>query len=268
MDNVLVDFPSGINRIDQETREKYSDHLDDVPGIFALMDPMQDAIESYHILAEKYATFILTTAPWNNPSAWMDKLHWVKTHLGEVAYKRLIITHRKDLNKGDFLIDDRENNGAGNIEGTLIRFGSETFPDWQSVTSFLLAAFEHGEDNESIFSALSPDDEDHTPSCPMELIISFQKGDFSEDGTNNFSGKFILDVQRDWEESFHNKFAPFYANVIEGHPLAMLRLTKYMDAGEETDYDFGMELINGEIDIDTNLEMTRLHDSVLDAVFS
>jgi len=94
----------------------------------------------------------------------------------------------------------------------------------------------------------------------MEMIIPFRKIDFSDDGTHILSDRFIMELQRDWEESFHNKFNPFYANVIEGHPSAMLRLTRYMDAGEETDYDFGMELIDGEIDIDTNLKIEKFSE--------
>jgi hypothetical protein len=31
---------------------------------------------------------------------------------GDVAYKRLILTHHKDLNRGDFLIDDRDRSGT------------------------------------------------------------------------------------------------------------------------------------------------------------
>ena len=91
----------------------------------------------------------------------------------------------------------------------------------------------------------------------MELIIPFRNSDYSDDGTHLHSDRFILEVQRDWEELFYNKFKPFYANAIEGHPSAMLRLTRYMEAGEETDYDFGMELIDGEIDIDTNLKIEK-----------
>ena len=91
----------------------------------------------------------------------------------------------------------------------------------------------------------------------MELIVAFRKSDFSDDGTYLPSGKFIMELQHDWEESFYNRFKPYYANTIEGHPSAMLRLTKYMDVGEETDYDFGMELIDGKIDIDTNLEIEK-----------
>lgn len=94
----------------------------------------------------------------------------------------------------------------------------------------------------------------------MEIIIQFKKTDFSNDGTHLPSDKFIMDLQHDWEESFHDTFPPYYANVIEGHPLAMLRLTKYMDAGEETEYDFGMELIDGEIDIDTNISISKHSD--------
>jgi hypothetical protein len=91
----------------------------------------------------------------------------------------------------------------------------------------------------------------------MDLIIPFRLEDYSSDGTHLSTDRFILDVQIDWEEAFHNKFNPLYANVIEGHPSAMLRLTRYMDAGEETEYDFGMEPINGGIDIDANIEIDK-----------
>lgn len=39
MDNVIVDFQSGIDKLTEEVQKKYEGHLDDVPGIFALMDP-------------------------------------------------------------------------------------------------------------------------------------------------------------------------------------------------------------------------------------
>ena len=44
MDNVLVDFPSGIAKLDDSTRQKFADDLDEVPGIFSLMDPMEGAV--------------------------------------------------------------------------------------------------------------------------------------------------------------------------------------------------------------------------------
>lgn len=137
MDNVLVDFPSGINQISMTIQAQYHDRLDEVPGIFSLMDPMPYAIESYNYLASHFDTYILSTAPWNNPSAWSDKLLWVQKYLGESAYKRLILSHHKNLNDGHYLIDDRTKNGADRFPGEHIHFGAEKFPDWVSVVEYL-----------------------------------------------------------------------------------------------------------------------------------
>ena len=81
------------------------------------------------------------SAPWKNPSAWKDKLEWIQKYFGDgqgsIFYKKLIISHHKNLNVGDYLIDDREKNGAKEFSGELIRFGSKKFPDWSSVTNYL-----------------------------------------------------------------------------------------------------------------------------------
>lgn len=136
MDNVLVDFVSAFPHLSKEIKEAYEGKLDEVPGIFSLMTPMKGAIEAYRYLAERYDVYILSTAPWLNPSAWSDKLLWVQKYLGDVAYKRLILTHHKDLNRGDYLIDDRAKNGASDFEGTLIQFGTAQFPDWAAVVDY------------------------------------------------------------------------------------------------------------------------------------
>mgnify|MGYP005852512471 FL=1 len=136
MDGVLVDFTTGIERLSQPVLNEYNDRLDEVPGIFSLMEPMPDAIEAYYELSGMFDTYILSTAPWQNPSAWRDKLLWVKKYIGDTAHKRLILTHHKNLNRGDFLIDDRQKNGAGEFEGEHIQFGSDKFPDWQAVLEY------------------------------------------------------------------------------------------------------------------------------------
>ena len=137
MDNVLVDFPRGIQRISPELQKEYADNLDDVPGIFSLMDPIKDAIEAYEELAGLFDTYILSTAPWDNPSAWSDKLLWVRTHLGVPAYKRLMLSHHKHLHVGDFLVDDRLKNDADRFPGEHIHFATERFPDWPTVVAYL-----------------------------------------------------------------------------------------------------------------------------------
>ena len=142
MDNVLVDFPHGIECLSDEDKIKYEGNYDECPDIFSKMRPMPGALESYQKLHQTFDTYILSTSPWKNPSAWRHKLEWVQEHLstldGEPAYKRLILTHHKNLNKGDFLIDDRPNNGAWQFEGELIRFGTLRYPDWNAVMSYLM----------------------------------------------------------------------------------------------------------------------------------
>lgn len=145
MDNVLVDFSSGIARLDDATRTQFQGRLDEVPGIFSLMDPVDGAVEAFTELAETYDTFILSTAPWLNPSAWADKVRWTHQHLRSItadgpAYKRLILSHRKDLLTGDYLIDDRPNNGAQKFRGRWLQFGSAEFPNWSALKTYLMDA--------------------------------------------------------------------------------------------------------------------------------
>jgi 5'-nucleotidase len=138
MDNTLVNFKWGITQLDPVIREKYADRLDEIPGFFSDLPPIKGAIQAYHTLSDHFDTYILSTAPWENPSAWSDKLLWVKRHLPDRAYKRLILSHNKHLNHGDFLIDDRTANGAGDFRGEHIQFGEEPFKSWSDVTSYLM----------------------------------------------------------------------------------------------------------------------------------
>ena len=86
----------------------------------------------------KCDTYLVSTASWENSSAWSDKNEWVKKYLGESAHKRLILSHHKNLNRGDYLIDDRTANGAGEFQGEHIHFGTEKFPVWKSVLDYLI----------------------------------------------------------------------------------------------------------------------------------
>ena len=47
MDNVLVDFKTGIEKLSQVDLELYEGRYDEVPHIFSKMEPMENAIESY-----------------------------------------------------------------------------------------------------------------------------------------------------------------------------------------------------------------------------
>ena len=142
MDNVLVDFKSGIDRLDEKTKKFYEGRLDEVPSIFKLMSPMEGAVDAVHKLSKKYDVYILSTSPWLNQTALQDKLDWIKEYFGSdknsTFYKRVIFSHNKHLLKGDFLIDDRTKNGADRFEGKLLQFGSDAFPNWRSILDALL----------------------------------------------------------------------------------------------------------------------------------
>lgn len=133
MDGVLVDFNSGVNRLSNAMFKQYSGNIKNAPGIYALMDPMPGAIDAINRLHDKYDVYILSTAPWDNPSAWSDKLNWVKLNLDGYFTKKLILTHRKDLLMGAILIDDTDKHGADKFNGKWIHFGSSKFPDWPAV---------------------------------------------------------------------------------------------------------------------------------------
>ncbi|WP_138431641.1 5' nucleotidase, NT5C type [Fodinibius saliphilus] len=138
MDNVLVDFPWGVDQLSDELKKEYEGDLDEIPNFFNDLPPIDGAIDGFRALSSEYETYILSTAPWGNPTAWIDKVRWVQRHLPETGYKRLILSHNKHLNRGDYLIDDRTANGAGEFEGEHIQFGKAPFQDWDAVLNYLL----------------------------------------------------------------------------------------------------------------------------------
>src|SRR6056300_91376 len=145
MDNTIVDFKSGIEKLSKEDQEKFKDNLDDHPEIFALMEPIDGAIEALKKLNNHFDLYILSTAPWDNPNAWKHKREWVERYFGKgkenIFYKKVILSHHKNLNKGDILIDDRPNNGAEKFKGKWIQYGSEKFPDWETILQKLKPRF-------------------------------------------------------------------------------------------------------------------------------
>lgn len=78
MDNVIVDFQSGIDLLSKQDLIQYQGKYDEVPNIFSLMKPLDGAIEAIEKLHQKYDIYLLSTAPWHNPSAWSDKVLWVQ----------------------------------------------------------------------------------------------------------------------------------------------------------------------------------------------
>ena len=143
MDGVLVDFLSALPKVPAELLTEYDGRFDDIPGIFGLMEPMPGALDAVERLRHKYDLYILSSSPWENPTALGDKLAWIKKHFGNdgpdnIFFRKAIFSSVKHLSRGDILIDDRTANGAGEFAGRHIHFGTPEFPDWQAVLDELL----------------------------------------------------------------------------------------------------------------------------------
>ena len=134
MDGVVADY------LDAEHNTKYPDYkaegffknLPEIKGMRKALDKLEKS--------GKFEIFFLTTAPWSSPVAWKEKREWIEDKFGKKYKKKIIMSHRKDLVHGDYLIDDRTANGAGHFRGEFIHFGTKDFPDWDKVTKYLLSA--------------------------------------------------------------------------------------------------------------------------------
>ena len=138
MDGVIVDFLQSIDN--HPEKDNYKGREDALPDVFLNALPLEHAIDSVGKLLDcgKYEVYIASTAPWGNIDSLSHKRIWIEKYFGEKLKKRLILTHRKDFLIGDYLIDDRLKNGAGEFKGELLHFGADKFPDWKSVLEYLL----------------------------------------------------------------------------------------------------------------------------------
>jgi 5'-nucleotidase len=143
MDGVLVDLEANIQeffKFNPTQKTKYKNRPDLIPNLFLDPPPIKGAIEAVNKLNEsnKFELFIATAAPWGNVESAAHKRIWIEKHFGELFKKKMFITHRKDMLMGNYLIDDRITNGAGEFVGEHLHFGAEKFPNWNSVVEYLL----------------------------------------------------------------------------------------------------------------------------------
>lgn len=117
MDSALVDWQSG--------------HWED-------LKPVSGAIEAMRILEKHCDVYVISTVSSENPLVMVDKVLWIKKYLDDECCQRLIFSHHKELNIGEYLIDGGGKNGAEQFEGEWIRFGSERFPGWGEILEYLV----------------------------------------------------------------------------------------------------------------------------------
>ena len=136
MDGVIADFVSKWETIYQCKIDPY--HIPPTPdGFYRDLQLMPGAYEAVQKLSTQFNVYFLSTAEWHNPSSFTDKRLWIEEKFGELACKKLILSHNKALNIGDYLIDDRVVNGTTEFTGEFIHFGSDKFPSWEYVIDYI-----------------------------------------------------------------------------------------------------------------------------------
>lgn len=152
MDGVLADFEKALFGLFPHLRglephsQELSDQIDELcaPGMpgermFLDMEPIEFAVEAYHILCEHYNVILLTSAPWLCHSSGSDKRVWAERVLGPKVKKRIVISHFKGLMIGDYLVDDRLKNGVVDFKGEHIYYGQKGHENWPKNIAYLSA---------------------------------------------------------------------------------------------------------------------------------
>lgn len=147
LDGVLADFKKGLLHAAMRhqhspyriTEDKDVDELIKAePDFFKNLPAIPGAVEAVKKLMEHFEVYFLSTPIWGIPDSFTGKRVWVEHQFGELATKRLILTHRKDLAIGRYLVDDRTAHGAGEFKGKHIHFGTAEFPNWEAVLKHLI----------------------------------------------------------------------------------------------------------------------------------
>lgn len=108
-------------------------------GFFSDLEPLPGAIDAVEGLKRLgYDVWLLSRPSTKNLNCYSEKAYWVQKYLGDDMVERLILACDKSLVKGDFLVDDQGGFGQEDFEGEWLRFGSEKFPDWNTVLHYIL----------------------------------------------------------------------------------------------------------------------------------
>ena len=158
MDGVVADFNSYVEKlcpgIFKRQAEGVEGEIDEVcgkhPRCFYELELIPGAVNSVKTLSNYYDVYFLSTPMWSLPESFTDKRLWIDKYFGVEFEKRLILTHRKDLTLGHYLIDDRKVHGVENFKGYHIHFGTPGFPNWEVITSWLIQIKEYNKDRKNL----------------------------------------------------------------------------------------------------------------------
>jgi len=135
MDHTFCDFNESLDFWKQraQTEIEYRYPWSQV-GFFKALLPMKGAIDFWNEFYDKSSLWFLTRPSLPNMHCYSEKAEWIRKYLGQEGLERLILSPRKDLLIGDYLIDDAENCGQQTFKGEWWKFGSENYKDWSVIS--------------------------------------------------------------------------------------------------------------------------------------
>ena len=90
-------------------------------------------------------------------------------------------------------------------------------------------------------------------------IYKFNRNNYNDDGFNIEDGSFLMDTVKEWEMDFHKKHPVCYANYLFSNDSTMILFNKCLNL--DSNENCGMDLIEGQIDLDTNLKIEEYSQS-------
>ncbi len=101
------------------------------------MEPYGSAVKAFAALTRHYSPYVLVSNSYNEHDRLPKLLKWIESKLGVPAWNRVVVSNRKDMVLGDYLIDrypDRLN--TGDFMGTVLHFGEDPFRTWEDVLTY------------------------------------------------------------------------------------------------------------------------------------
>jgi hypothetical protein len=95
------------------------------------------ALKAVHFLAQRFDLQFVIGGEADGWKEMEEKRAWVEENIGVPAWNRTVLTTRKDLLLGDYLVDAHPEDARGDsFMGTLVPFGGPGFRDWEETMTY------------------------------------------------------------------------------------------------------------------------------------
>ncbi len=98
--------------------------------------PAPSVAKAVRFLLEWYDVYFVAAPRPNDPGYAAEVQRWLFEAVGVPSFRHVVLTSRKDLLYGDYLIDGGTDGGSASFMGTSIDFGSDTFKTWEEVIDY------------------------------------------------------------------------------------------------------------------------------------